>query len=87
MIHLRNPWGTFGWLGEFGQTWPGWTRQLFHELNSEVNLKPGTFWMPFEQFAHFFDTVDIAQIRTNWFSTRYLLEVGWANEESRYFFL
>lgn len=83
LIHLRNPWGTFSWLGEFGQFWPGWTRELFQELNSEGNPMPGTFWMPFERFVHFFDTVDIAQIRTNWFSTRYLLNIGWAEDKTK----
>ena len=85
-MHLRNPWGTFVWLGEFSKKWPGWTPTLKAELRSDASSWPGTFWMPFERFAQFFDTVDIAQIREHygWTATRYLISIGWDERATRF---
>ncbi|KAI1711398.1 calpain family cysteine protease domain-containing protein [Ditylenchus destructor] len=84
LLRLRNPWGTFVWLGDFGHGWTGWNQELRARLGSD-STQPGTFWIPFEQFAQYFDSVDIAQIRehSGWTDTRYLLDIGWDEQKCR----
>ncbi|KAH7695192.1 calpain D [Aphelenchoides avenae] len=77
LVRLRNPWGAFAWKGEWGVGWAGWTSALRKRLNTTD--APGTFWMPFEKFIHYFDSVDIAQIRNmhGWKAVRVPVEIGW----------
>nr|CAD2163731.1 unnamed protein product [Meloidogyne enterolobii] len=83
LVQLRNPWGSFVWNGEFSRKWPGWTSELKKELASDANKQSGTFWMPFERLANYFDTIDIAQINRGWISTRHLLDIGWVEGRTR----
>ena len=92
-MRLRNPWGTFIWLGEWSWAWPGWTRERRAAAGAAEHWqKPGTFWLPFHRFAQYFDSVDIAQIRAGgpaasshsqppnggcWTDVRYAINVGW----------
>ncbi|KAI6186728.1 hypothetical protein M3Y98_00164000 [Aphelenchoides besseyi] len=75
LIRLKNPWGQFVWSGEWSPKWSGWTDQLRRELNPGGH-STGTFWMPFEQFAKYFDAVDIARLNLQ-HTVRWPLNIGW----------
>lgn len=78
LLRLRNPWGSFVWNGEWGWNWFGWINnpELKKRLGADSSF-PGTFWISFENFVKYFDSVDVAQIRENWTSKRYLIDIGW----------
>lgn len=78
LLRLRNPWGSFIWLGEWSWDWPGWNAQR-KSLVGRPWRQSGTFWIPFERFLQYFDSVDIAQIRIHngWTSVRYPIKIGW----------
>lgn len=82
LVRLRNPWGAFAWKGEWGVGWAGWTPALRKRLGTTD--APGTFWMPFEKFIYYFDSVDIAQTRElhGWKTVRYPIEIGWDDRKS-----
>lgn len=86
LLLVRNPWGAFVWLGEWSEKWDGWTPELRHRLGIKLKngFQLGTFWIPFERFVEFFDSVDIAQIRshTGWTDLRYLINIGWVDDET-----
>lgn len=86
MLRVRNPWGTFVWLGEWSAKWDGWTPDLKRRLGikSKKGFELGTFWIPFQRFVEYFDSVDIAQIRehTGWTDSRFFLDIGWTDDES-----
>src|SRR3569623_101383 len=81
LVRLRNPWGGFVWQGEWGATDPR-VRQFFGSSGNEA----GTFWIPFDQFVKYFDSVDIAQLRLNpaWHTKRYALDLGWEEHATKY---
>uniref|UniRef100_A0A914BXG3 Calpain-15 n=1 Tax=Acrobeloides nanus TaxID=290746 RepID=A0A914BXG3_9BILA len=80
LVRLRNPWGGFVWQGEWGATDPR-VRQFFGSSGNEA----GTFWIPFDQFVKYFDSVDIAQLRLNpaWHTKRYALDLGWEEHATK----
>lgn len=45
ILKLRNPWGSFEWNGAWSDTSECWTPQLQKQVNLEVNIQDGTFWM------------------------------------------
>ena len=79
LILLRNPWDNFTWKGEWGRDWRGWTDAARRDLQVERNdQKGGTFWMPFDSFLRYFDSVEVAYIRdySGWKEQRFLLEIS-----------
>lgn len=84
LVHLRNPWGTFGWKGDWSDQSTLWTPEMRRAVasiqngpNNRVNQRAaaasnheGVFWMSFDDFARFFCTVDICKTHLNWFESR-----------------
>uniref|UniRef100_A0AC34Q7Y7 Calpain-15 n=1 Tax=Panagrolaimus sp. JU765 TaxID=591449 RepID=A0AC34Q7Y7_9BILA len=80
LIRLRNPWGTFIWRGEWSPGWPGWNEKSKADLYYEkVRHEQGTFWMPFERFVQYFDSVELAHVRTGlgWSDKRFSFNISW----------
>uniref|UniRef100_A0A7E4UTJ3 Calpain catalytic domain-containing protein n=1 Tax=Panagrellus redivivus TaxID=6233 RepID=A0A7E4UTJ3_PANRE len=80
LLRLRNPWGTFTWKGEWSLGWPGWTDSLKMALGYEATRRQtGTFWIPFERFVQFFDSVELAHVKDGfgWTSQRFPLDLSW----------
>jgi hypothetical protein len=77
-------------LGEWSWGWPGWTPERRSEVGQggsrdETWKRPGTFWIPFERFVQYFDSVDIAQVNNgggngSW-TVRYPIPVGFTNDD------
>uniref|UniRef100_A0A1I7ZVS7 Calpain catalytic domain-containing protein n=1 Tax=Steinernema glaseri TaxID=37863 RepID=A0A1I7ZVS7_9BILA len=74
LVRLRNPWGRFVWKGPWSEGCPRWTPALRKQLNPN-GVEAGTFWMSFEDFYKYFDSVDIAKVRYGWSETRLQLNV------------
>ena len=56
---VRNPWGSEKYTGKFSDNDDLWTQ----EWKDQVNLKvadDGIFWMPYQNFITYFDSVDVA---------------------------
>lgn len=73
-VKLRNPWGG-------NQRWKGERENLLKEFHltdsnetkdkaKETTRSDGVFWIPFEYFIQYFESVDICKIRSNWFEVR-----------------
>ena len=54
LIKLKNPWGQFGWIGNWSDKSKLWTPALKEELKLEVK-DDGIFWMDFDEAKTFFD--------------------------------
>lgn len=55
-IKLRNPWGKFGWKGEYSSKSDKWTNSLKNELNYSNN-HDGSFWMLYKDFLSYFTSI------------------------------
>uniref|UniRef100_A0A914WD44 Calpain 15 n=1 Tax=Plectus sambesii TaxID=2011161 RepID=A0A914WD44_9BILA len=62
LVRLRNPWGQFVWKGAWSDKSELWTPELRRVLMPD-GPQSGVFWMPFEEFCYFFDSVDICKVR------------------------
>lgn len=65
LVKLRNPWGNFEWKGAWGDNSEEWTDELKKELDLNPDADDGTFWMSFDDFKGYFESVGIAKISTN----------------------
>lgn len=63
LVRLRNPWGTFVWNGDWSDRWAGWTSHS-RSILLPNGPEAGAFWMPFDQFLHHFDSVEVAKVRS-----------------------
>ncbi|KAE9549281.1 hypothetical protein FO519_007503 [Halicephalobus sp. NKZ332] len=65
LLRIRNPWGNFVWKGTWSPSWIGWNdEKLRRDFDHDViGREPGTFWISFEDFCRFFDSLDIAFVR------------------------
>uniref|UniRef100_A0A914QKU8 Calpain-15 n=1 Tax=Panagrolaimus davidi TaxID=227884 RepID=A0A914QKU8_9BILA len=78
LLRIRNPWGVGTWKGEWSLGWPGWDSSNKLELNYEQTRKDtGTFWMPFERFTQYFDSVEVAHMNVGWTAQRFPIELNW----------
>jgi len=61
IIKLRNPWGTFEWDGDWGDSSPLWDKHtgVAFEIGKPKDKEDGVFYMSWEDFIKYFDLVDI----------------------------
>uniref|UniRef100_A0A914Y7P3 Calpain catalytic domain-containing protein n=1 Tax=Panagrolaimus superbus TaxID=310955 RepID=A0A914Y7P3_9BILA len=78
LLRVRNPWGVGIWKGEWSLGWPGWDAANKLDLNYEQTRRDtGTFWMPFERFVQYFDSVEVAHLNVGWTAQRFPIELNW----------
>lgn len=64
LVNIRNPWGTFEWNGNWGDTSPLWNPRMREALKPTLTANDGTFWMSFEDFLKNFSGVNICHVGT-----------------------
>eukprot|EP00301_Raphidiophrys_heterophryoidea_P023083 c7072_g1_i2.p1 GENE.c7072_g1_i2~~c7072_g1_i2.p1 ORF type:complete len:543 (-),score=143.84 c7072_g1_i2:864-2492(-) len=58
LIKVRNPWGSYEWKGDFGDSSPLWTPDLKKKCGEPVNpINDGSFWMTFQDFGDYFSFI------------------------------
>lgn len=67
LVHIRNPWGRNEWNGKWsdGDT-ASWTPEALLALNHKRDADDGTFWMPYECFCRYFESVIINVVEEGW---------------------
>ena len=88
LLQIRNPWGENSvntWKGNWGKTWPGWTRELKLELgvvnkgNVKMYDEMSIFWIEFSDLKKYFRMVDICRTHPPHWSR--VSETGWLPSE------
>ena len=78
LVQLRNPWGRFGWKGEWGAASDAWKRhphvrqELGYYATSDAECG-GVFWMEVRDFQNHFTRLDVCRVREsgqNWSEVR-----------------
>ena len=65
LIRLRNPWGKFSWKG----AWSDDSSQMKGNMKKKLpacGAAEGVFWMEYDDFSKFFDSIDICRINHDW---------------------
>lgn len=62
LLKLRNPWGNFEWLGDWGDNSSLWTPELREELGALAVVDDGTFWMSFDDVCKYFYSVNVSMV-------------------------
>lgn len=65
IIQMRNPWGRFEWVGEWGDESPLWTPQLRNECKVTVK-DDGVFWMPWRKFMQFYSGIGVCKVHPSY---------------------
>jgi calpain len=74
LIRLRNPWGRVEWKGAWSDHSVDWQFVSPHIKNSlEFKIEnEGEFWMCFEDFYHFFDSIQFCHLTPESYSDQVL---------------
>ena len=70
LVQLRNPWGRFGWKGDWGVSSDKWNqhphvRQALEYYATSDEEGGGVFWMSIEDFHYHFTRLDVCRIRSS----------------------
>ena len=68
LVHLRNPWGTGEWSGDWSDSSKKWTASIKKQLNYS-KTDDGSFWMSFEDFCTYFLIAGISHLREKYVYT------------------
>lgn len=69
LVKLRNPWGTYGWNGDWCHNSSKWTPQLNNLLrmnNKHKEEEEGIFWMSFADLCTYFEQIIVCKIQPAW---------------------
>lgn len=66
LLKVRNPWGRKEWKGNWSFRSPYWTPELRKHVNYENDPKDGSFFMSYENFAVYFDHVNICRVNLSY---------------------
>ena len=85
LIRLRNPWGNYEWNGRWSDGSPEWTPELQKHFGNYEFDNDGTFFMCWEDFLRFFNSVHVLRLLTDevgevW--EKYAFEGEWTQETS-----
>lgn len=84
LLKIRNPWGHLSWNGKWSNKSTIWTPQLRQAINgtNRANTEDeGIFWMEYDDFIQYFNTIDVCKIRSNWMENR--ISGNFASHDSR----
>lgn len=59
LLKIRNPFGEGEWIGKFSDDSDEWTPELKDAFNFTQAKNDGIFWMAFDDFLRYFETVSI----------------------------
>lgn len=64
IVKLRNPWGELEWNGDWSDSSPLWTPEIFEEIGEVVEqVDDGTFWMSWEDLLTNFAAINACIVR------------------------
>ena len=63
LLKIRNPWGEFEWSGDWGDSSEKWTDEAKAAFDFQGAGNDGTFWMSFDDFTKYFESVTICHYR------------------------
>ncbi|KAF9087956.1 hypothetical protein BGX29_000538 [Mortierella sp. GBA35] len=61
LVHIRNPWGSVEWNGDWSDQSEKWTPEAMEALNHQ-DKNDGRFWMPYKDFLRVFTTLDRCRV-------------------------
>ena len=67
LLFLRNPWGNTEWSRDWSDKSNKWTDSLRRQCNVEIK-DDGSFYMSYEDFLIYFETISICEIYSNYIS-------------------
>ena len=65
LIRLRNPWGNYEWNGRWSDGAAEWTPELMRHFGNYEFANDGTFFMCFEDFTRFFNSIHVLRLLTD----------------------
>ena len=69
LIQMRNPWGRYCWTGDWSDNSLLWSQEM-RELLMPLGASDGIFWIGFNDFLRYFDSIDICKLRLNYNEVR-----------------
>ncbi|EDV24825.1 uncharacterized protein TRIADDRAFT_25226, partial [Trichoplax adhaerens] len=69
LVRLRNPWKRCSWNGDWSDDSPLWTISLRNKLLPHGS-EEGIFWMSFDDFMRYFESVDVCKVNPSWMENR-----------------
>ncbi|CAK58158.1 unnamed protein product (macronuclear) [Paramecium tetraurelia] len=85
LIKLRNPWGQKVWRGEWSDDSPSWTEKLKKKLRIQQRSNDGVFYMSYQDFIRYFNTIDVGYFKKDYFNTAQTI-VNKSNESIYFIF-
>lgn len=67
LLHIRNPWGTYEWTGDWSDHSKKWKKHssIARQLGFDAATDDGSFWMEFHDFIRIFTRINICDRDTS----------------------